>query len=259
MKQKIEAVALRSGADLFGVASWERWKDLPSNQNPLSLMPDCRSVIAVGKRILRGTFRGVEEGTSFSSTYNMFGALWQERTFLAPAIYETAAALEAMGGEAMPLFGGFADDAPVQLDTKQLAHLAGQGIIGKGGFFLTPKYGHRQRFGLVLTTIELEADAIMDLGFCDDCDACLKACPLNALATGDDKYKLDKTLCEQCRNGKLRTFDCAYESLDRLAASCGRACLVALEDKIGNKFKAPFRKRSVWTRDLDGHCTVKPL
>ena len=46
---------------------------------------------------------------------------------------------------------------------------------------------------------------------------------------------------------------------DRLAAACGRACLVALEGRIGNRFDAPFRKRSTWSRDIEGRVSVTPL
>ena len=252
--------ARQVGADLVGVASAERWSDWPVAQNPTTLLPSCRSVIVLGRRILRGTFRGVEEGTSFSSTYNIYGATWMEHSFLSRTVHQTACAIEATGHEAVPLFGGTAPAASLQLDTKALAHAAGLGSVGKGGFFLTREYGHRQRLALILTDLELEGDPVVDLDFCDGCDACLSACPLQAMTdTGATTFSLNSQLCGLCTNGKINGFPCAYESLDRLAASCGRACLVALENQVGNRFAAPFRRRSVWARDLDGRCTVHPL
>lgn len=258
-KDTLKEQARRAGADLVGVAPAGRWAGWPAPQNPATLQPRCRAVIVVGKRILRGAFRGVEEGTNFSSTYGHYGLLWMEKDFLSRAVYALAAALEAEGHEAMPLFGGAAPGAPMQLDAKALAQAAGLGSVGKGGFFLTREYGHRQRFALILTDAEFAGDPVAELDFCRDCDACLRACPLQALADrGEDHFALDTQRCAHCANGQAQGFPCAYESLDRLAASCGRACLVALENRVGNRFAAPFRRRSVWTRDVEGRCSVQP-
>jgi epoxyqueuosine reductase QueG len=253
-------MARRAGADLVGVAPASRWADWPAARNPATLQPRCRSVIVVGRRVLRGALRGVEEGTSFNSTYNMFGAFWMELNFLTRTLHQVALLVEETGHEAVPLTGGTTPGAAVQLDSKALAHAAGLGSVGKAGFFLTREYGHRQRFGLILTDLDLDADPVVDLDFCKDCDACLQACPLQAMANrGTSVFALDTQLCARCANGRLTMGPESYESLDRLAASCGRACLVALEGKIDNRYAAPFRRRSVWTRDLDGVCTVHPL
>lgn len=269
---ELKSKAREGGADLVGVASADQWKGWDAARNPRSILPRCQAVIVVGRRILRGAFRGVEEGTCFGPTYGTYGQQWNEDTFLARTIHAVAAAVEAAGGEAVPLFGGASDGerkalrlggapANVRLDSKALAHAAGLGSVGKGGFFLTPEYGHRQRFGLVLTDLPLAGDAPVDLDFCADCDACLKACPLGAYAwsPGAPQAALDTSRCAVCANGRSNGSPVAYERLDRLASACGRACLVALEDKVANRFRAPFRRRSVWTRDAAGHATLHPL
>lgn len=266
---KIKAREL--GADLVGIAPRSRWADWPAQNNPLSIMPGCQSVIVVGRKILRGAFRGVEEGTNFSSTYGHYGFLWNEFTFLSRLIYNLAAAIESEGAEAVPLSGGTPKGegsivgnsgiaSNVRLDSKALAQQAGLGEIGKGGFFLTRKYGHRQRFGLILTDLELEGDEIETLGFCDDCDACIKACPLGAYSQGQNQtWQANSNICASCSNGKSQGPELSGEPLDRLAASCGRACLVALEDKIEEKFSSKFRKRAIWQRDIMGKATVLPM
>lgn len=55
-------------------------------------------------------------------------------------------------------------------------------------------------------------------------------------------FELDTQLRAICQNGRVNGSELFYERLDRLAASCGRACMVALEDKIGNRFNDSFRK-----------------
>ena len=253
--KQLKQQARERGADLVGIAPAVRWADWPSALNPRRIQPKCQSVIVVGRKVLRGALRGVEEGTSFYSTYGLYGREWNEHTFLVRVIHDVALALEASGAEAVPLLGGGAG-----LDAKALARDAGLGAIGKGGFFLTPQYGHRQRFGLILTDLALEGDAMAAIDLCKDCSACLDACPLGALKRkADGAFSLDASLCASCRNGHQGSSEGAYERNDRFAAACGRACLVALEGCVDNRFDAPFRKRSTWSRDIEGHVTVAPL
>ncbi|NMA20152.1 MAG: epoxyqueuosine reductase [Lentisphaerae bacterium] len=268
---ELKSKARELGADLIGVAPKSRWADWPAQSNPLSIMPACQSVIVVGRKILRGAFRGIEEGTNFGSTYGHYGHAWNEFTFLSRLIYNLAAAIETHGAEAVPMSGGTPKGentvvgnagiaSNVRLDSKALAHAAGLGSIGKGGFFLTKQYGHRQRFGLILTDLELEGDPILDLDFCKDCDACIKACPLQAYSLNQDQtWRLNSNVCNSCTNGKILGSDLSGEPLDRLASACGRACLVALEDKIGEKFHHKFRKRAAWQRDIMGKATLIPM
>lgn len=249
----IKQLAAELGADLVGIAPKSRWEALPAAQNPLTLMPDCQSVIVVGRKILRGAFRGVEEGTNFGSTYHAYGWAWHHGQFLLRTVHNLACEIEKNGFEAMPVLN-LDPNAAVIPDYSELARLAGLGTPGRGGFFLTPRYGHRQRFGLVLTPLELPGDPVMELDFCRNCGACLKACPLHALKdTGRDLFELDHVLCANCKNGA------GDAGNDRYAASCGRACMVALEGKVENQFHHRFRKRSVWERDLENRVTVRPL
>ena len=62
---------------------------------------------------------------------------------------------------------------------------AGLGEFGWLGIVLTPEFGARQRFGVVLTTAELEPDPMYDgPKLCDPekCGICTKVCPVQALS-----------------------------------------------------------------------------
>ena len=259
--RELKSYARSVGADLIGITSVDRFADVPAEKNPLSIFPECKSVIVIGRRILRGALRGVEEGTNFSSTYGTFGYESLEDNFIAKTTYDLTCRLEENGSEAVPLFGYSSEadmsfgtpvapgkPAPnVIVDIDVAAHQAGLGEMGKGGFFLTPEYGPRQRFAMILTDIELEADTVQNLGFCNDCNACVEGCPLNALT----ENKRDKTICATCNNG-ARDSNGRGGVKDRLAASCARACVTALEkdNKLSNKFNHPFRKREPWALDV---------
>jgi len=62
---------------------------------------------------------------------------------------------------------------------KLAAHLAGLGWIGKSALLITPEHGPRVRWGTVLTDAPLEPGTPVD-EMCQDCDACVKGCPVHA-------------------------------------------------------------------------------
>lgn len=267
--------ARERGADLIGIGSIDRFSALPAERSPLSIFPECRSVIVLGRRVLRGAIRGVEEGTNFSSTYMMFGYRWVEDNFLARTTYDVTCWIESNGFEAVPLFGyapeGMAQGVPVApgrpapnviLDPEFAAQAAGLGEVGLGGFFLTPEFGTRQRLAMILTDAGLEADAVSRKHICGDCGLCAKACPFGAIhpdkkvAVGVpgsqmEVASVDYETCRACPNGATAGPGRGSRP-DRLAAACGRACMVKLEEarKCGNTFNSPFRKRRPWALDL---------
>lgn len=199
------------------------------------------SGIVIGHRVLRGALRGVEEGTNFSSTFGMFGKGWSEKQFVAKTVFDLVSWLEKNGIEANPVLGtGF--------DIAKVACAAGLGMIGRGGFFLSPQYGHRQRLALIFTDVEFESDVESVNDLCAGCRACIDACPLGAFS-GSDCY-INMNVCLKCHNGALQCPD-QYPPVDRIAAACGRACMVALENRITNRFVEGFRKRPVWWSDIN--------
>ena len=241
---EIKAAARRLGADLVGIAPISRFDNLPESADPRTFAPGTRSVIAVAHRIMRGAFRGIEEGTSFQNTYGCFGMNWPAQFFLAKTVYDLCCEIENIGAEAAPMLSRKYSDNAFEPDYMAYAHACGLGSVGKGGFFLTPEYGHRQRIGFIFTTLELDGDDVIECDFCKDCNACIEACPLNAYTEG--KTTPDLSVCASCRNGAFPVPG-GCDEVDRYAASCGRACMVALEDKVGNQFAEKFRKRSVWS------------
>ncbi len=244
---ELKQAARHFGADLVGVAPVAAFAHLPERNRPETVSDRVRSVIVVGHRIMRGTLRGVEEGTNFGSTYQTYGFLWMEDLFLSRTVYHLSCLLEDAGAEAIPFLACRNPDDAFEPDYQTAAEAAGLGVVGRGGFLLTPQYGHRQRLALILTDSVLEPDRPPALDLCRDCRACLEGCPLGALreVEGSARFRLDESICATCRNGASRVPGRA-DRVDRYAAACGRACLVALEEKITSRYENKFRKRSVW-------------
>ena len=111
LQELITAAAQKEGIDLIGFAGRDRFEGVDAQHNPFSIFPEGKTVIMLGKRVCRGTLRGVEEGTNFGD-YRMFGSNWLEDEFLALACYNMTRVLEDEGYEACPLFPNDPATAP---------------------------------------------------------------------------------------------------------------------------------------------------
>jgi len=264
--------ARASGADLVGVAGIGRFEGLDPQHNPRYIFPEARSVIVLGRRITRGTLRGVEEGTQFSN-YNLYGYDWLDNRFVAMTTVRTAEFLEDRGWEAVSLLPLPAEVPPmgvpvrpnqpspnVTVDLEDAAVRAGLGEIGYAGLFLSPQFGPRQRFQAILTDAPLDEDAIYDGVLCDrgrELHASL--CPLGAIDTASETVleicgkrmkvaTIDYAKCERCENGARPNLYYSGGKPDRLAAICARSCLAHLEEagRLDNTFHTRFRIRKAW-------------
>ena len=276
--QQVKEAARGFGADLVGIASIESLRHLPAEINPLSIHSGAKSVIVVGRKVLRGALRGVEQGKDFDNSFPTYGFYALEDNFLSKTTYDVTIWFEARGFEAVPLFGYDVYGQPVGipvapgkpapniiLQYRLLAQAAGLGETGLSGLFLTPEYGPRQRFAMLVSDAELEADAPFKPRICDDCGACVRECPLGALdAAAGQPYGLagcerkvaarDNDLCLKCKNGAVQTNEGRFNTVDRMAAACNRACIAALEARglTQEKFTTKFRQAAPWKRDLLG-------
>lgn len=277
LKQIIEAAVKKEGIDLIGFAPRARFDGVDAAHNPFSIFPEGKTVIMLGKRICRGSLRGVEEGTNFGD-YSLFGKNWLEDEFLALTCYNLTNILEEQGWEAVPIFPNPSEILPTGVpvapgrpapnvfpDFTYAAVAAGLGEISYSGMFLAPKFGSRQRFHMIITDAELPGTPIMEGSVCNGCRGCADACPLGAISKTETREieicgkkmtvgVVDYDKCRVCKNGAIPNRFSSQGCPDRVAALCNRTCMCHLEAEalVENRFANPFRTRPVWALDERG-------
>ena len=268
-RDELVAYVKEAGADVFGVAGIERFDELPAAKHPRAILPEVNSVIVLGRRIARGSLRGVEEGTNFVN-YGCYGSTWLEDNFLSMTTFMVCEYLENHGWEAVPLpnlppevppmgvaVGPGRPEPNVMLDFDDAAVRAGVGEIGYCGVVLTPEFGPRQRVQMILTEAEIAPTPLLAEPVCPGPPECKGFCPLGAL--GDAKVisicgkrmtiaEVDYGKCATCKNGAEPNRHHATGMPDRLAALCVRSCVHFLEEtrRIGSRFHTAFQIREPW-------------
>ena len=195
--------AMELGADMVGIANIERFEGAPPHMDPRQIMPEARSVIGMVFRVMRGSLRGIEEGTFFSN-YSAMGYGGLTYLYIPMVVINLAKQFEDDGYEAIP-YGHQSDwrgydsvgnphknysrpvapgrAAPdVMIHLRIAAFLCGLGEIGYSKMFLSSRFGPRNRVGIVITEAELEPDPLYNgPKLCNRCMACVKQCPGNAI------------------------------------------------------------------------------
>ena len=204
--QRVKDCALAAGADLCGIAGIDRFQDGPRETHPQSLFPETRSIIVFASRILKGSYKGIQEGTDWSA-YWIYGYGSGIYSSLGNAQEAIANLLESHGYEAVPSPGGHTllDEAPpprdplargklppgIMLHMRVAAALAGLGELGWSKVFLTPEFGPRQRFCILLTDAVLDPDPLFEGKLCDRCMACVRECPGRALGGEKEGFEAE--------------------------------------------------------------------
>ena len=197
MRNKIIELAKKCDADLVGFAPADRFE---KDDAIFRLFPEVKTVIGLGFRVLRGAYRGIEEGSTYYQ-YTTMAVENMEETIMPMASLKVAMLLEEEGYTALPqrrhqqimaeenstnpevaydaVYRGKA--AETQIDFINTAVACGLGERGLDGALLCDEFGPMIRYCFVLTDAEIEPDELVPAHLCDKCGKCIKACPGKAI------------------------------------------------------------------------------
>lgn len=214
MKNKVIEFAKKSGADIVKFAPASRFeKDSPV----FKIMPETKTVIGLAFRVLRGIYRGVEEGTTYYQ-YTTMAVENMEETIMPMASLKVSMMLEEEGFLALPqrkhqqimaeensTNPEVAYDAiyrnknqETQLDFLDTAIKCGLGEKSFHNTLLTDEFGPMVRYCFILTDAEFDADEEIVPHLCDNCGKCKNACPGKAIK---ENGEVDPWQCAVYYNG----------------------------------------------------------
>lgn len=198
MQERIIELAKKLGADLVGFAPAERF----DKEDPIfRIMPETKTVIGLGFRVLRGVYRGVEEGSTYYQ-YSSMAVENLEETIMPMAALRVSMLIEEEGFTALPqrrnqhimsekdstnpevIYLTIYTDRPqeVQMNFLDAAVKCGLGEKGHHGALLTDEFGPMIRYCFVLTDAEFEPTEMKTPHLCDKCGACVGACLGHAIS-----------------------------------------------------------------------------
>ncbi len=191
MKNEIIKIAKENLCDIVGFASKDRFD---KNDAIFKIFPETKTVICLAFRILRGIYRGTEEGTTYYQ-YTTMAVENMEETVMPMAQIKVANLIEEAGFIAIPQrrhqqimaeedginpevnYGSIYHNKPQenQMDFTDAAIKCGIGEKGLSGAVLTDEYGPMVRYCFILTDAEIEETEIVKPHLCDNCKKCIKA------------------------------------------------------------------------------------
>jgi epoxyqueuosine reductase QueG len=212
--EEIKALARQEGVDSVGVASADCVQPTPNRRGPRSVLAGAQSVVVFAKRMLTGSI----ESPSSQVVTSQNLALYQE---LDRICYVLGCFLEQRGylAATVPSYN------PVEMTSetkgfvgavslRHVAQAAGLGVLGKNNLLITPHLGPRVRLGALVTTALLDPDKPLNKDVCGDCEACIAACPGNALSE-PGRTHMGRCLRQTLPHGLSRLIAYLTESLDQ--------------------------------------------
>ena len=197
LKQEIITLAKANWVDLVGFAPATRFD---RNDPIFRIMPETKTVICFGYQLLRGMYRGIEEGSTYYQ-YTTMAVENMEETIMPMAQLRVSNRIEKYGYTALPqrrhqtvmeeadstnpevaYDAIFRSRPEPQMNFTDAAVKCGIGEKGLHGALLTDEFGPLVRYCFILTDAEIEADEVKAPHLCDGCKECVKGCHGGAIA-----------------------------------------------------------------------------
>jgi len=176
LTEKVKDSVRAWGSDLVGVCSVEALKKCDAR-----MLPDARTVVVVACRLSAAAIDSSNMRMAQYETHCAYQKLDQIINnlvvFLEDEGYRAVAVPPYLPIEMSKETKGLIGD----LSHRHAAVEAGLGEIGLNRLLITQRFGPRVRLASVLTNAPLKPDQKFAERICDNCGACVKACPVEAI------------------------------------------------------------------------------
>jgi epoxyqueuosine reductase QueG len=202
-----EELLAKLDVDGLGTVNLDEMDEPLLKEKIRTLLPGAKSVIVLLQEVFPETVRHITSEASLGdiALRDFYGSNSEIASgHLNWEAYDLVRRLHKKGNKGLVLpakggpYGGKYLEGPVSY--KQLAEMAGLGIVGWNGLLLTPKYGPKVRLaGVVTDALVATSSAREDyISPCAECGgACVKICPINAISkpAAGNNYQIDKYAC----------------------------------------------------------------
>lgn len=205
---------LKSGIDLFGVASIDKIEDdfmLSSH-----ILEKVNKAISLGIRLSQG----ILEDISNAPTRLYFHHYRTVNTFLDQVTLTASHYIQKRGYFAVPLPASQIIDWQKQrahLSHKKIGILAGLGWLGRNNLLVNERLGSQFRLSSILTDMPLSVDKPRQ-GNCENCQSCIEVCPAKAIK--DNPFEFDHLKCFE----KLKEFQRQHIVDQYICGICVKVC-----------------------------------
>lgn len=217
LTEEIKKRAIDYGADLVGIVSteaidaipkhWVGWDYQAYTKKSTDYMEDSRSVIVLG-------YQAWDDVHEIQIRRR---CKWEYPAYQRMRLYARRLLRHIQGME----YEGIV--YPELMSQKRMAQLAGLGSFGKNSLILNPRYGPWIRLQSILTDAKLVPDEPFEKDLCGDCEACILACPVEALTP----YTVDAEKCSAHMN-QMPSFT---KNSTLMCTQCQRACPHGREER----------------------------
>ena len=225
--EMIKQKARELGATVCGIG--RVYEEENPQRNPKMILPNAKSIIGFGFAVPKGIYKAMENESQVY-TYTSMGVKYFDEEFAEIFLLKMGAMIENEGYDAClqkttPTLKIKGDKStnPEIVDTYELvfaeaveegkpvpdviidfgkaAKACGLGETGLSGKIINKKYGPFMRYCFIITDMPLEFDEELKEPVCDNCGACIAACPGKAI----DKNGLDTWQCSVYYKGAHKT------------------------------------------------------
>jgi epoxyqueuosine reductase QueG len=188
---RIKSLAAKAGADLCGVAPVSRFSQAPPGFAPTDIWAGARSVVVVARRLPEGAMRAPGPVPYTWASEATLTEVFRLTRDLAILIEDKGVKTVPVPSEPYEYWDEEKREGRGILSLKHAAVLAGLGVMGTNTLLTNGRFGNRITLGALLVDRDLDGDAVAAyrLG-CDNCRACVTACPAGAVGDAGVTQKL---------------------------------------------------------------------